>query len=162
AAANTENVLLVGEHGGTFCLKLMPGVYEVHTQALPSGRGKWIYDFVKAGSEYMFTHTDAFEIVTRVPAGHIAARRLASTAGMWQEFVRRNECLWRGEKQDVELLSFRIQDWAARQHPKLEAKGREFHDFLHDEAKRIGITKQAHEDDPNHNKYVGITLAMME
>jgi len=35
------NVLLMGEHGGCMFLKLLPGVYEVHTVVDCGHRGKW-------------------------------------------------------------------------------------------------------------------------
>ena len=40
---NTNNVLLMGEFGGCFFIKVLPGVYEVHTQVLPEGRGEWAF-----------------------------------------------------------------------------------------------------------------------
>lgn len=159
--ADTNNVLLMGEHGGCFLIKLMPGVYEVHTQALLSGRGQWIAEFVRAGSDWMFTHTDAYEIITRIPQFHVAARHLARAAGMTKEFTRPKECVWRGERQDADIYSFRIQDWA-RAAKNFENRGEQFHDFLHHEADRLGVTETAHENDPNHNQYVGICLAMVE
>lgn len=159
--ANRNNVLLMGEHGGTFFIRLLPGIYEVHTFALPAGRGKWIAAFVRATAEWMFTKTEAFEITTRIPCDHVAARRLALTTGMKFEFSRPNECRWQGKLQDVDVHSFRIQDWAPTAC-QLDAKGRDFHEFLHEEAKRLGITTPPHGDDPNHNRYVGIALAMVD
>lgn len=161
AVADTDNVLLIGEHGGTFLFKLMPGLYEVHTQVKAGGRGAWIVDFVRAGARWMFTHTDCFEIVTRVPINHHAARSLTLMAGMRREFTRHDECYWRGDKQDVEAYSWRIQDWIVKT-PELEERGEAFHEFLHSEAKRLGIADQPHPNDPQHNRYVGAALEMLQ
>jgi hypothetical protein len=158
---DTKNVLLMGEYGGCFCVHVMPGVYEVHTQSLPEGRGRWIADFVRAASDWMFTRTDAYEIVTRIPVKHRAARMLSRYAGMKYEMTRPNECRWRGELQGCDIYSFRIQDWAINARAFYQS-GAEFHDFLHAEAERLGVTEPPHDTDLNHNLYVGICLAMME
>jgi hypothetical protein len=159
--ADPRHVLLMGEHGGCFFIKILPGVYEVHTQAVPEGRGAWISQFVLAAGDWMFTRTDAFEIVTRIPEEHLGARALARHAGMKLEFQRPAECLWRGKKQRADIYSFRIQDWACKAD-SFDQPGHDFHEFLHDEARRLGVTAKAHPDDPQHNRYVGIALAMVE
>jgi hypothetical protein len=160
--ADPRHVVLMGEYGGCVCMKLLPGVYEVHTQAVPEGRGAWIVEFVRAGADWMFTHTDAFEIVTRVPEDHLGARMLSRAAGMKLEFERPAECRWRGKPQRADIYSYRIQDWAKITTGGYVEAGERFHDFLHEEAARLGVTAQAHPDDPNHNRYVGISLAMLE
>lgn len=158
---NTSNVLLQGEHGATMFFRLMPGIFEVHTVATLLGRGRWIADFVNQAADWMFTKTDAFEITTRIPIEHKGAKTLALFAGMQPEFVREDGCVWRGHKMDVEIYSFRIQDWIKRS-TTFEARGAAFHDFLHIEAKRLGVTADGHPDDPNHNQYVGAALEMAE
>lgn len=157
--ANRNNVLLMGEFGGCFFIKLGYGIYEVHTQALSEGRGKWIAKFVRDAGDWMYTRTDAYEITTRIPKEHVAAKALARHAGMYPEFTRPNEFAWRGKRQDAEIWSYRIQDWAPATDT-FDQAGQVFHDFLHAEAKRLGITSPAHDDDPNHNRYVGICLAL--
>jgi hypothetical protein len=53
AVANPANVFLGGEHGAFCCSWAGPGDYEVHTLILPSGRGKWAYEFARAGRQHM-------------------------------------------------------------------------------------------------------------
>lgn len=156
---NRANVLLMGEYGGFFCFCLQPGVYEVHSQVLPAGRGKWMRAFAHAGACWMFTRTDAYEIVTRVPDGHIAAKALAMGAGMRHEFTRQKECLFRGELRDVHIYSFRVQDWLATA-PYLDVIGDWFHRRLNEEARRLGVIEPAHGDDPQHNRVVGACWEM--
>src|SRR6202161_2077340 len=71
---NRNNVLLAGEHGCCIFLKMLPGVYEVHTQVRREGRGEWTNALTAACAHKMFLQTDAYEIMTRVPAGDIAAK----------------------------------------------------------------------------------------
>lgn len=156
---NENNVLLVGEYGGCLFFQLLPGIFEVHTVSNLLGRGKWIADFVMSAADWMFTKTDAFEITTRIPVEHRGARTLALHAGMTHEFTREKGCVWRGRRMDVEIYSFRIQDWIKRS-TAFEVQGQTFHDFLHMEATRLGVKQQPHPDDAEHNRYVGAALEM--
>ena len=158
--ANHNNVLLMGEHGGQLLVRLMPGVYEVHTATTKKGRRNLIQDFATESSRYMFTRTDCYEVVTRVPDDHRGAQHLVERMGMRWEFVRPDGCVWRGKRQRVQVCSYRIQDWIGTASA-LEDIGEGFHDFLHSEAKHLGITAPPHEDDPNHNRYVGAVCEMI-
>lgn len=158
---NENNVLLCGQYGACFFIQIQPGVYEVHTACLPDGRGRWVFQFTKQVVTWMFTRTNAFEIVTRIPKNHPAARMLAVKTGLRFEFSRHMECVWRQVRQDVDVYSFRIQDWATWV-VSMELPGRVFHEFLHEAAHQLGISQQPHENDPQHNQYLGIALAMVE
>ncbi len=159
AVANQQNVLLMGEHGGCMFYRMMDGMYEVHTQVLPSGRGQWVKDFLLAVRHYMWTRTDAVEVMTRVPMGHEGAKRAAEYVGMKYEFSRPDNCKFRGEVVGVDIYSVRIQDWVGTA-PFLEDKGEWLHEQMEKEAHRVGITVPTHDNDPNHNRYVGATLEM--
>lgn len=158
--ASDNTILLMGEYGGCLCFKMLPGVYEVHTQVVPEGRGQWALDFVRAGAHWMFTHTDAFEILTRVPRGHTAAKALTLAAGMNYEFTRPDGCRFRERVLPVDIYGFRIQDWVNHAQGLVE-RGAWFHDRLHAEAARLGIEDKPHGDDENHNRYVGATYDMV-
>src|SRR5215469_10096412 len=147
---NRKNVLLMGEHGGCMFFQQQPGIYEVHTQVLPGGRGAWTAAMTKAAVHWMFTETPAFEIVTRVPRGHIAAKAAAQRRGMVFEFTRDDHCRFRGTNVPVDIYSLTIQDWI-RTADECEARGRWFHARLAQEARRIGIEAQPHAEDRNHN-----------
>jgi RimJ/RimL family protein N-acetyltransferase len=157
---NPRNILLMGEHGGCFFFWLGLGIYEVHTQVLPSAPPHWTRELTSACAHYMFTKTNAWEIMTRVPQGHIAARAAALTQGMKHEFTRPKECYFRGELVDVNIHSFRLPDWVPKA-PGMVEIGEAVHKRMHDEAKRLGITTPAHPDDENHNRYVGVTYEMI-
>lgn len=156
---NLNNVLLMGEHGGCMLFKLMPGVYEVHTQILPAGRGAWAHEFAGGVVRWMFLRTDAYELLTRVPRGHVAAKALTLAIGGKYEFTRPSGCLFRGRAVDLYVYALRLQDWASTA-PDMVERGAWFHEFLASEAKRLGVTEPTHADDENHNRYVGIALEM--
>lgn len=158
---NRNNILLVGEHGCCLFLRMMPGVYEVHTQVRREGRGEWTNALTAACAHQMFLRSDAYEIMTRVPSGHLAAKAAAVSAGMRYDFTREKECNFRGKLIDAHIYSFRIQDWLPMAPPSVSDKGRRFHDRLHEEAERLGIEDPAHADDENHNLYVGAAVEMV-
>lgn len=156
---NKNNVLLMGEHGGFFGIRIQPGIYEAHTQILPEGRGKWAFEATEVATSWMFTHTDAFEILTRVPRGHDGARMLAVHMGMKFEFTADIPRLFRGELTLMDTYSFRIQDWMPKAK-SLADKGRWFHKTVGEQITKIGRIREAHEDMPTHNQYVGGCLEM--
>lgn len=158
--ADKNNVLLMGEHGGCFFNKVMAGMYEVHTQVLPAGRGEWVKEFLMAVRHYIFTRTDAVEVLTRVPTEHKGARVAAEYVGMTFEFTRPDGVMFGGKVMPVDVYSEQIQDWAPKA-PFLIEKGKWLHDQMSKEAQRLGMKEQPHEDDENHNRYVGASLEMM-
>ena len=157
--SNERNILLTGDHGGCFFFWLQPGVYEVHTQVLPRARGEWARGMMEACAHWMFTRSDCYEIITRVPHGHTAARVATIGMGLRYEFTRPKECRFRGKIVDADIYSYRVQDWIGRAAGLTEL-GAWFHRRLHEEAARLGIATTAHEDDPNHNIYVGAAYEM--
>ena len=159
AVENPNNVLLMGEYGGFFCIKIMPGIYEVHTQMLPEGRGVWAFEAARVASHWMFTHTDAFEIVTRVPQGHNGAKKLATSMGMRFEFTAEMTRVFLGKPTKIDVYSYRIQDWFPLAEGLVE-RGRDFHRIIGEQITKIGRTRDAHGDMPTHNRYVGGCLEM--
>jgi hypothetical protein len=159
--ANPNNILLAGEHGCCLFLRTIPGIYEVHTQVRKEGRGEWTNALTAECARLMFLRTDAYEIMTRVPHGHLAAKTAAISAGMRYEFTREKECLFRGNMIDIHIYSFRIQDWLPTAPASVYDTGRRFHDQLHAEAERLGVTDPAHADDENHNLYVGAAVELV-
>lgn len=97
AVENPNNYCLMAEHGGCMFFRLMPTIYEVHTQVLPEGRGPWAIAMIRAAIHSMFARTDAWEIMTRVPRTHIAAKAATLRVGARFEFTRDDPCLFRGE-----------------------------------------------------------------
>lgn len=158
--ADQRNVVLMGEHGGVAFLWMQPGVYEAHTQVLPQGRGEWTRALTEACIRHMFTKTNAYEIVTRVPSGHLAAKAAAEAQGMRYEFTRENGVCFRNRIVDAHMYSFRVQDWVPAGIGLIQT-GQWFHNRLHQEADRLGIQDLPHADDANHNRYLGAAVEMV-
>ncbi len=159
--ADRRNVVLMGEHGGSAIHWLMGGLYEVHTAILPDGRGKWALDFAHAASKWMFTHTDATEITTKVPVSNRAAFGLTKAIpGTMIEFLLPD--FWTrqdGGKEGAYVFALRIEDWM-RLAPGLVERGEEFHERLYEKADAIGLAVERH-DDETHNRYVGAAAEMI-
>lgn len=159
ALGDERNICLMGEHGGVLLCRIVTGLYEVHSFVLPSGRGKWFQDFLREAQFWMFTATDCWEVVTRIARPHLSAKAAALKAGMVLDWSRDDHCQWRERPVPVDIYSLKLQDWI-NQAPQLMEIGRDFHDQLEREARKLGITQELHEDDPNHNRHVGASYSM--
>lgn len=155
-----RNILLMGEHGGTFYKPIQEGVYEVHTAVLPEGRGEWTRKMTAESLRLMFTCSNAYEVVTRVPRGHVAALAAAKRVGMRREFTAANAVMFRDKVTDLHVLGIRVQDWASIADGLVE-RGEWLHTRMAEEAARLGIETPPHEnDDESHNRYAGAAVEM--
>lgn len=80
---------------------LQPGLYAVHTMALPAARGSQMQNLMREVQAFMFLETDAVEIVTQAPRNNKGARQLAELAGFRHMF-------W-GDSSSYQSL--RYEDW---------------------------------------------------
>lgn len=155
-----SNILLMGKHGGVLCIRHQPGLYEAHTSILPSGRGKWALDWGAQCFHWMFTKTDAVEIVTRVPFGNVAAKALTKRTHGVLEFRRESGWVKNGQPIPADIYSWKIQDWM-RTAPGLVKRGQWFHDRLEEEFRRLGKKHDSHPQCDLHDRYVGVTIDMI-
>lgn len=158
--ANPANVLLMGEHGGVLFAQHQPGYYEAHTQVMPAGRGAWTLRMVRAALHWMFTRTDAIEIVTKVPQGNAAALGLVRAIHGVYEFTSPHGWVYQNDPVPAAVYALRLQDWVKRA-PGLVERGAWFHHKLEAELTQLGKTEDVHEDDPTHDRYVGAACEMM-
>lgn len=153
---STPSGLVLGGEFGVFVLfKYFDGCWEVHSAVLREGRGQWAVGAAWTVLHHMFTKTDAAEIITRVPQGHIAAKALSEHVGFRHDFTTPAECVFRGRKVPCHIYSNTIQEWAQKA-PGLEQKGRDFHEWLN----RQVTEGTPHDDDPAHNRVVGSAVDM--
>ena len=152
-------VFLMGEYGGVMLHRFMSGIVEVHTFVEPRGRGAWTRGMIQAVQHWIFTKTDCFEILTRIPISHKPALALAIKSGMVHEFTRPDGVTINGVTMPVDIYKLTIADWV-KNTPSLERRGEVFHTWLNEEAAKVGYTNP-HEDDPQHNRIVGATLEMI-
>ena len=157
---NERNYLLRGEHGGCLFVYAMPGLFEVHTAILPGGRGTWALSFINTALSWMFINSDAWDIATRVPDGHIAAKAATIRSGARHEFTTTPGAMWRGKMTPMHTYSLRVQEWIGRASGLMET-GEWLHRRMAEEARRleIKVTPHEHEDDA-HYRYVGACYLM--
>jgi hypothetical protein len=155
---------LMGEHGGVLFRRLQGGLYEAHSQYLPSGRGEWAVAASRQAMHWMFTHTDAAELITRCPDGNLGAkalaRALARSVGGVLEFRSQRGWVKDGRIIPADVWRVTLQDWL-RTAPGLEERGQWFHDRIEAEFARLGVPDLAHPDDPVHDRYVGAACEML-
>lgn len=96
---------------GTFiCGRLLDGIYEAHAAVVPEGRGPWTVQFGEAAIRYMFTATDAIEILTRVPQGHLGSLTLVRRLGFVLRWTRPS-CWFRGRDVPYSVWGLTLFDW---------------------------------------------------
>lgn len=156
-----NNVCLVGDYGSVIFQKHQPGIYEFHTCVLPEGRGAWMVEGAKEAFRWMFTRTDAVELMTKCPDGNIASKAGARAVGC--SMVFRTGPVWPTEKSlvPVDVWSIAIQNWP-KNCPDLADTGKLFHDRLHTKYLAKGRIEPIHEEDETHNVYVGAAAEMMQ
>lgn len=151
---------LLGSMGGVTFHRLQPGLFDAHTHILPDGRGQWGLAMVEAALHWLFTRTEAVEVMTRCPKGNLAAKALARAIGGTCEFI--NPHGWVKDNQPIpaDIYALRIQDWM-RRAPGLVERGRWFHDRLKAELAMHGRTEPPHPEDGTHDRYVGAACEMI-
>jgi len=161
AVADQNNVLLmVGEGGGFLLVQQEPGIYEAHSQFVPSHRGEGVLQASADASHYMFTRTDCVEIRTRVPAGNVAAAALARRMGWEFQFERANAWQTPDGLSAVRYYAKTINQWA-NTAPRLIETGQWFHEKLEAAKIAAGSAMPVHDDDEVHDRYVGATVEMI-
>lgn len=156
---NEDVYALFGEHGGQIYIRLQPGLFECHSQFLPQGRGEYALAVTQASLHWMFTRTDAVEILTRCPSGNPAAKALAKAIGGQFQWTNPNGWVMDGKPVAAEIWSLTLQEWT-RTAPGLVERGQWFHDRLESELDRHGHKELAHPDDQAHDRYVGAAVEM--
>jgi len=76
-----DRICLLGKFGGFIFQRLQSGFFEANAQVWKGGRGAWALDCLRACLMWLFTHTDAMEVVARCPKGNLAAKALARAVG---------------------------------------------------------------------------------
>lgn len=149
---NPGNYGFLGDGCAFIAHRLEPGVYEVHSMALPEARGRGVLLSALAAIRHMFIATPCMELMTRVVAGNVAADALAKSVGFILEFERPKAWSAPDGEKDCRFYALRYHDWLRRQQ-WLHASGEWFHDLLGEE--------QTHDHDPAHDTYVGACVEMV-
>lgn len=156
AIENPANLAIEGHEGGWLLHPVLPGVYEIHSMFRPEGRGKVFFVGAREMLRYVFTTSDALEIVTKCPDDNGPARMAAATVGFRERF--RREDAW-APGVGVSYRVFSIDDWFIRDAECLAA-GRAFHDALEAAKMQAGSLIPVHADDEAHDRAVGAAVLM--
>lgn len=154
---NPNNIAVRHGNGAWMFHKLMPGMYEVHTMFTVNDRGK---DFFQAATEtlrYMFTTTDAVEILTKCPDDNKPARYASTHIGFRERFRRENA--W-SEGVGISYRALTIDDWFIKDDECLE-RGRQFHDEIEVAKVLAGKPDTVHGEDEAHDRAAGATCLMV-
>lgn len=149
--ANPDNIGFLYKDCGFLVHCLEPGVYEVHSMALPHVRGGYVFGAATLAIRFMFFATTAMELLTRVPEGNVAATALSHKVGFSPEFVRPKAWQTAEGPKDVQFYAMRYPEWVKHQD-WLRQSGEWFHSLL---------GEVDHDDDPAHDLYVGSAVEMV-
>lgn len=158
--ANTNNVCLAGEFGTVLFIQHQPGIYEFHTNVLPEGRGAWMVKSSQFAFNWMFTKTDAYELITECPQGNVSARAGARAVGCTHVFTTRPIWSMGDELVSVDVCSILIQHWI-KNAKGISAIGKWFHNNLENQYKILGRSLETHAEDEEHDRYVGAAMEMI-
>lgn len=158
--ADLRNVLLMGQGGGVLFQWIEPGLYEAHTQFLPQCRGKEAVQNVRDALRWMFTRTDAVEIVTKVPEPNKAALGLVRTIRGQKLFERAGAWPTENGAVAVSFYGLSLMGWAGSA-PDIGASGHWFHEKLEAAKAATAGALPPHDDDAAHDQYVGATVEMI-
>jgi len=136
--ANVNNVLLTNKHGGFLFVSKGAGIYEVHTQFLPSGRGHRALLAAIDSLYYMFIHTDCIRVISRAKPENTGACQLADRL-----------LIMRGNNGVYNYYSLEYMDWVESE----KRNSQEGHDFH-------GVVDTDHGNDDTHDYHVGAALLM--
>jgi hypothetical protein len=156
AVENRANVCIAADQGGWILIQLLPGAYELHTLFRPKGRGKRFFLAAREAIRWLFTYTDALEIVTKCPEDNPGARMAAILAGFRERF--RREHAWRGSVA-VSYQALTIDDWFIRD-AECWALGDKLHRDLEAAKLAAGWEIPQHPGDDAHNYAVGAAALM--
>lgn len=155
--ANPNNIALVDEHGGFLFEKVDVGLYELHTMYLPEGRGAHVLEASALAARYMFAHTDAVELITKLPVTNRRADFMVRRCGFRKLYERKGAWV---DGSDVLFFGLDLEAWRQRDDRALFA-GREFHVMLEAAKDAVASKLDRHPIDPAHDRVVGAAVLMI-
>jgi len=161
---NEDNFYLAADGGAIlFAADLEPGIYEVHVNFLENHRGRHAIECIRNADRWMFTHTNCWRIVARVPGNNRLAAMAARAVGLKHKFTRKN--IWPVEngskKIDCKFYALDYEDWLEFAAHDLIIIGREFRVMLDRERRRHGVEDAGHPDEDCRNLQAGAFLEMV-
>ncbi len=96
------------------------GRVECHTAFLPAARGRKALREGRKAIDYMFTQTNCFELVTKVPQDNPAADWYAKAMGFRVLFERRDAWVKNGVTHPIRYYALDMDDWIIQGHFRRE------------------------------------------
>jgi hypothetical protein len=127
------------------------GIYEVHTMAQRSARGKPYMRCVQEALLVMFLCWDTMELWTRVPDDNAGALGLV-------RFVKGKEMF---KSQGATYYTLTFNEWLWHSGAQFVEKGKWFHERLAAQFAEQQREHEAHEDSEDHDRMVGATCEMI-
>lgn len=161
--SDLRNIVLVCDEGGIIAHWREPGVYEIHTQFTERYRGVSAVRTTREMISWLFLHSPAMELQTKVPDCNQGAQGLVKAISGRFEFERAGA--WNGPSGPcgVAYYTLRWSDWLYSPWVMgaLAARGEWFHQRL-DDAKRAFLSPpDSHPTDAAHDVNVGATIDLI-
>lgn len=157
---NPVNVTLVNGHGGFVLRAMGGGLYEAHTQFLPTGRGARAFEAAAEGFRYMFLKTDCLEVTTRVAVGAENVEKFTRMVGFREVFQTPKAWVTpSGQRVDAKTFSLTFDEWKFKDSRCREA-GERFHKWLEGVKLTNASAIPTHPDDSAHDSAVGACVLM--
>lgn len=161
--ADLRNIVLMCDEGGIIAHWREPGVYEIHTQFTERYRGVSAVRTTREMVSWLFLHSPAMELQTKVPDCNQGAQGLVKAINGRFEFERQGA--WQGASGPcgVAYYTLRWSDWLYSPWAMggLAARGEWFHSRLDDAKRAFLAPPDAHATDPSHDVNVGATIELI-
>lgn len=164
AVKNLANVFLMTDEGGIVADWKEPGIYEIHTQFTERYRGTSAIRTVREMLSWLFIHTDAMELFTKIPRSNERALGLVRAINGKFEFSREAaHTLHSGDIVGVDYYSLGYRDWLYSPWASsfLVTRGAWFHEKLEEMKRARLVMEPQHPEDPAHDINVGATVEMI-
>lgn len=142
------------------------GMWEAHTSFLDGYRGKEALDCAREMMAWMFCHTGAMMLWTRVPVHNQAALAMIRAVGASLWFTKSKSFPTDKGPVDVRFYALPIHDWIRKAKGLVEA-GKWFHRRIEEEFGRLGHAnghasrwRDDHDDD-DHDRFAGACVEMI-
>jgi hypothetical protein len=142
--------------GAWLMCALEQDAYGIHTNLLPSCRGRRAIETATAALQFCFIHTDAMQLWTCVPGCNRPAAWFAHHMGFRDEFTRAHVWLKDGQRWDMTYMRMDVDHWIQGSQAMQEV-GERFH-----ELRAAHGTPPNHGHDPIHDRYAGAAWMFIE
>jgi len=159
--ADPSNLAGVSESGGFLAVSMGRGRYEIHSLFAPDRAKGEAVRAMRGALDYIFSASDAVELVTKVPTANRAATGLARLAGFTEQFLM--DVPWAaGMTEPVMFLQLSLDRWALRSQAA-GCVGEWLHRTMEDAKRDAHSTLGAHSpDEEAHLQMAGAAVLMVQ